>query len=171
MWVIESGGCGGQVYGAGWLADEWDYDSYRDNCARIQTKHFQNLFTRREWWTLVPDYNHAFVISGYGTLSATTTDYVGAAINAKGTLGIVYCPKATTVSVDMSKFTGPVRARWFDPTNGAFTPIHDSPFPNSGSHPFTTPQETSAGSGDWVLLLESQNLPMTGGSGAFSRDN
>ena len=86
------GGCGGQVYGSGWLADEWDYDGYKYNGGRVQTLHFRKLFSDRDWTTLVPDYNHAFITEGYGTLSPTTKDYVGAAIN-RGSLGMAYCPK------------------------------------------------------------------------------
>jgi hypothetical protein len=159
-YVALGGGCGGHVYGAGWLADAWDYESYRDNCGRIQTKHFRNLFAPREWWTLVPDYAHVFVTAGFGTLSPTTMDYVGAAIDARGSLGIVYLPKAATITVDMTKFSGPVNARWFDPTNGAFTPIKGSPLSNTGSREFKTPGDNIAGCGDWILLLESQTNPM-----------
>jgi len=158
-YVALGGGCGGHVYGAGWLAEAWDYETYRDNCGRIQTKHFKNLFVRRAWWTLVPDYAHTFVTTGHGTLSPTTMDYVGAAIDARGTLGIVYCPKTVTITVDMSKFAGPVAARWFDPTNGAFTPIPGSPLANDGSRPFKTPGDNIAGGGDWVLVLETQKPP------------
>lgn len=153
-YVALGGGCGGHVYGAGWLADGWDYDNYRDNGGRIQTKHFRNLFARREWWTLVPDYAHTFVTGGYGTLSPTTTDHVGAAIDERGTLGIAYCPTATTITVALAKFSGPVTARWFDPTNGAFTPINGSPFVNSGEREFKTPGLNIGGCEDWVLVLE-----------------
>jgi hypothetical protein len=156
-YVALGGGCGGHVYGAGWLADTWDYESYRDNGGRIQTKHFKNLFAVREWWTLVPDYAHTFVTAGFGTLTPKTMDYVGAAIDARGTLGLAYCPKATTIRVDLTKFSGPVTARWFDPTNGAFTAIRGSPFANSGPQDFSTPGQNIAGCEDWVLVLETKS--------------
>jgi hypothetical protein len=54
----------------------------------------------------------------------------------------------------MSKLSGPMTARWFDPTNNTFTAIAGSPFANSGSRHFTPPGNNSGGDGDWVLLLE-----------------
>jgi hypothetical protein len=84
-----------------------------------------------------------------------TLDYVGAAINS-GTLGMAYCPKAVTITADMSKFSGSVTARWYDPTDGSYRKIAGSPFANSGSRQFTTPGPNSARSGDWVLVLESR---------------
>jgi hypothetical protein len=156
-YVALGGGCGGHVYGSGWLGDDFDYDSYRDNGGRIQARHFRNLFVSRDWTSLVPDYDHAFVTAGYGTLSPTTVDYVGAAINPAGTLGIAYCPKAATITVDLGKFSGPVRARWFDPTNGVFSPeVTGSLLPNRGSRAFATPGANIAGCEDWVLVLESK---------------
>ncbi len=122
-----------------------------------EAKHFKKLFTAREWWTLGPDYGHAFVTAGYGTLSPTTMDYVGAAIDARGTLGIVYCPKAATITIDLARFSAAVHAQWFDPTNGAFTPIGESPFANHGAVEFTPPGSNIAGAKDWVLLLETQS--------------
>src|SRR5207249_2330287 len=42
----------------------------------------------------------------------------------------------------------------FDPANATFQTVAGSPFPNSGSHNFTTPGNNSAGDPDWVLLLQ-----------------
>jgi len=153
-YVALGGGCGGHVYGAGWLADAWDYNTYKNNGGRVQTIHFRKLFGSREWWTLVPDYGHTFITAGYGTLSTNTMDYVGAAINS-GTLGMAYCPKATTITADLSKFSGPVTARWYDPTDGSFKSIDGSPFANSGARDFTPPGKNAVGDTDWVLVLES----------------
>ncbi len=152
--VALGGGCGGQVYGAGWLADEWDYETYRNHGGRAQAIHFKHLFTNRDWTSLVPDYHHTFITAGYGTLSTNTTHYVGAAINA-GTLGIAYCPTSATLTADMAKFSsGPVKARWYDPVNGNFKDIAGSPVGNAGTREFSTPGANSQGDHDWVLLLE-----------------
>lgn len=148
------GGCGGQVYGSGWLADNWDYASYRDNGGRRQAVHFMNLFRPREWWSLIPDYGHSFVTAGYGTLSPTTMDYVGAAINSAGPLGMAYCPKESTITVNLSRFSGPASTRWYDPTDGAFRDIPGSPFSRTGTQQFRTPGANRAGDPDWVLVLE-----------------
>ena len=48
-YVALGGGCGGHVYGSGWLADEWDYDTYKNNGGRVQTIHFKNLLASRDW--------------------------------------------------------------------------------------------------------------------------
>src|SRR5439155_2279569 len=71
-----------------------------------------------------------------------------------GTLGVVYTPVSHTLTIAMSSFAGPVTARWYDPSADTFTNISGSPFPNSGSHNFTTPGNNSAGDPDWVLLLQ-----------------
>jgi hypothetical protein len=52
------------------------------------------------------------------------------------------------------RFSAPVRAQWYDPTNGTHLPISGSPFPNSGSRQFTPIGNNSAGDGDWILVLE-----------------
>ena len=101
----------------------------------------------------MPDYKHAFITEGYGILSTNTTDYVGAAIDS-GTLGMAYCPKSATITADLSKLSGWVRAQWYDPTNGKFREIAGSPFPNSGSQSFSTPGKNGTGEDDWVLVLE-----------------
>jgi hypothetical protein len=61
-----------------------------------------------------------------------------------------------TITVDMSRLSGSVTARWYDPTDGSYRSIQGSPFVNSGSRQFTTPGLNSARSGDWVLVLESR---------------
>ena len=59
-----------------------------------------------------------------------------------------------TVTVDMSGFSGPVNAQWFDPTNDTFRTITGSPFQNGGGQEFTPPGINSTGDMDWVLDLE-----------------
>ncbi|MFH1069994.1 MAG: DUF4038 domain-containing protein [Candidatus Glassbacteria bacterium] len=157
-YVALGGGCGGQVYGAGFLDDASEYDSYKNNGGRVQAIYFRDLFVSRDWTTLAPDYGHKFVTAGYGTLSPTSQDYVGAAINGV-TLGLAYCPTEAPVTVALSLFVGKVQARWYDPTNGRFQGIADSPFANVGSRQFTPPGKNSTGDGDWVLVLESGKKP------------
>jgi hypothetical protein len=45
-----------------------------------------------------------------------------------------------------------VTARWFDPSNAAFTAIGS--FANTGTQTFTPPGNNGDGDGDWVLVLE-----------------
>ena len=63
---------------------------------------------------------------------------------------------AVTITADMSRFSGEVSGRWYDPTDGSFKGIEGSPFRNSGSRQFSTPGKNGAGDGDWVLVLETQ---------------
>jgi hypothetical protein len=154
-YVALGGGCGGAVYGSGYLADDFDYNSYKNNGGRVQAIHFKKLFTSRDWTSLTPDYSHTFVTAGYGTLSPSTVDYVGAASNS-GSLGMAYCPKPATVTVHMATFRSKVTARWYDPTNGTMMNIKGPPFANAGSRDFTTPGRNSAGDDDWVLVMEAR---------------
>jgi hypothetical protein len=59
-----------------------------------------------------------------------------------------------TLTVGMSRLSGPARARWYNPTSGTFTDIANSPLANSGSRDFTTPGDNGTGANDWVLILE-----------------
>jgi hypothetical protein len=67
---------------------------------------------------------------------------------------MAYIPTIRTITVDMSKISGPVTAQWYDPSNGTYFPIAGSPFANIGTRQFTSPGGTSDGFGDWVLILE-----------------
>ncbi len=86
-----------------------------------------------------------------------TSNYVTTARTPDGKLVIAYIPTNATgpVTVDMSKLSGSVTARWFDPTTGTYTTISGSPFANSGSRSFSPPSTShSDGSRDWLLVLE-----------------
>jgi hypothetical protein len=69
-------------------------------------------------------------------------------------LAIVYAPTLRPLTIDLTKLSGPVTARWFDPASGAYIPIAGSPFSNTNSHIFTPPGKNHDGDGDWVLVLE-----------------
>jgi hypothetical protein len=101
----------------------------------------------------VPDQNHTVVTSGYGTFG--DLDYVTAASTPDGKLAIAYVPSSRTINVDMGTFSGPVTARWYDPTNATFTAaIGGGPLPNNGAVSIATPGANAAGDDDWVLVLE-----------------
>jgi Putative collagen-binding domain of a collagenase len=119
--------------------------------------YVMNLFARRRWFDLVPDRAHAVLVSGYGTESqdgkVNDSDYATAARTPDGALFIAYLPTQRTVAVDMSKLPGRVRARWYDPTTGAFLPVAGSPFANADTRRFTPPGRNGDGDDDWVLVL------------------
>jgi hypothetical protein len=120
--------------------------------------YFKNFLNSIRWYDLVPDQSHTFLTAGYGTFSDSghvgDNNYAAGLRTRDGTLGVVYTPVSHTLTIAMSGFAGPVTARWYDPTADMFTNISGSPFPNSGSHNFTTPGNNSAGDPDWVLLLQ-----------------
>ena len=84
-----------------------------------------------------------------------SNDYATAARTPDGSLVLAYLPTRRTVTIDMTRLSGPIRARWFDPSNGAYTAIAGSPLANNGSRNFTPPGDNHDGDGDWVLALES----------------
>jgi len=65
-----------------------------------------------------------------------------------------YAPTLRPLTIDMTRLSGPVTARWFDPANAAYVAIAGSPFSNTGTQTFTAPGRNHDGDGDWVLVLE-----------------
>ena len=131
-----------------------------DSPGATQMANVVALFSPRRWYDLVPDQNHTLVTSGYGAFGQD--DYVTAAQTPDGKLGMAYVPSSRTITVDLSTFSGPVTARWYDPTDGTLTSSEGSPFANEGSLDFATPGTNAVGDGDWVLVLETHyRLPAT----------
>jgi uncharacterized protein DUF4038/collagenase-like protein with putative collagen-binding domain len=168
-WTILSGATG-QVYGSGPI---WPFKAgwqkTLDSPGAVQMAYVKALFEPRAWYNLVPDQTHTVVTAGYGTFDATTTDgnrfvansdYVTAARTPDGNLVIAYMPTPRPLAVDMTKLSGPVTARWYDPSGGVYLPITGAPLPNTDSHTFTPPGRNRGGDGDWVLLLEAKK-PVT----------
>jgi len=117
-----------------------------------------NAFIRSvAWYKLVPSglEGAGNLITGGGATPESST-YVAAAATPDGTLLVAYIPPGISgsISVDMQAMGGPTRARWFDPTSGAFREI-EAGMANTGRHSFALPGPNSAGASDWVLLLES----------------
>jgi hypothetical protein len=163
-WAMLSGAAG-QLYGnkytwklpTGWLSS---WRSYLDTPGVIQLGYMKNLFASRRWYDLVPDQTHTVVTDGYGTAaplgtgSVTTDTYATTARTPDGTLIITYMPIIGTITVDMSKLSGPTAARWYDTTTGGYIDVSGSPFANTGMGRFTPPGKNHDGDGDWVLVLE-----------------
>ncbi len=162
-WTILSGATG-QLYGSHYtwrFASGWQ--SFLDSPGALQMPSVKALFEPRAWYNLVPDQTHTVLTAGYGTYSTTNSvadnDYASAARTADGSLVIVYMPTSRTITVDMTKLAGPVTARWYDPSNGAYLSIAGSPFPNIGTRNFIPPGNNADGDGDWVLVLETEPTP------------
>jgi hypothetical protein len=107
---------------------------------------------------LVPDQNHTVVTAGYGNFSSSgslgRSDYLTAARTTDGSLIMAYMPTSRTITVSMSKLSGPALAQWYDPTKGTYITISGSPFANAGAKQFTPPGHNGGGDSDWVLVLE-----------------
>jgi hypothetical protein len=139
----------------------WKNTNWQTTPGISQLTCFMNLFAGRSWYNLLPDQNHTVVTAGYGTYQSitaqvmgNTSDYTTTAITGDGSLMLSYLPTVRTITVNMSKFSGSVNAKWYDPTTGTYTIVSGSPFSNSGSRQFTPPGNNAGGDGDWILVLE-----------------
>ncbi|MGO9110289.1 MAG: DUF4038 domain-containing protein [Thermoguttaceae bacterium] len=161
-WSILSGATG-QLYGNGYT---WPFKqgwkSHLDTPGAAQIIYLKSFFESRPWYDLVPDQTHSTLMAGYGTMitdknyvgGVDSNDYATAARTEDGSLVLAYLPTPRTVTIDMTKLRGPTTARWFDPSNGAYTAIAGSPLANTESCSFTPPGKNHDGDGDWVLALE-----------------
>jgi hypothetical protein len=157
-WTMLSGATG-QLYGSHWTVTfNSAWQNHLGTPGAVQIGFMKSLFESRPWYNLVPDQNHTLVTSGIGTFSTTSAlgsnDYLTAASTPDGSLALAYMPTSRTITVAMSRLNGPVFARWFNPSNGTYSAVSGSPFPNSGTQPFTPPGENNDGDSDWVLVLE-----------------
>ena len=159
-WTMLSGATG-QLYGNHytWGFQHGPWRERLDTVAVTQLGYLVQLFESLAWYDLVPDQDHRLVTAGYGrpVTSGHVSDstYATAAMTADGSLGLVYVPSIRGITVDMSRFGGPVTGRWYDPTSGTYTTIAGSPFANTGSHVFSPSDKNIAGDHDWVLVLAS----------------
>jgi hypothetical protein len=85
-----------------------------------------------------------------------TSDYVTTGRTPNGRLAVAYMPSLRPLKVDLSRLSGPVTARWYDPSCGKFSPINGSPFGASGKREFTPLGNNADGDGDWLLILEAK---------------
>jgi hypothetical protein len=160
-WTALAGATAGQMWGSERIypfASGWQ--TYLDTTGVTEFGYLNSLLKTIQWYNLVPDQGHSIVISGYGTFDASqndpcinVNDYVTTSYLTDGTASLSYTPRSTTLTVDLSQFSGPVNASWYDPTTGSSSIISGSPFANSGTRGFSTPGNNTAGDPDWVLLL------------------
>lgn len=147
-------GAAGQLYGNKFT---WPFLSgwkeKLDTPGAIQMAHVRNLFEKRAWHELTPDQDGAVVTEGRGKIG--DFEYVSAARIPDGTLIVAYLPDKRTITVDMTKLSGPATAQWYDPASGTFLPIPGSPMANQGTRRFATPGQNADGPGneDWLLVL------------------
>ena len=69
------------------------------------------------------------------------------AITKDKNLGVAYLPDNSSITLDMTAFSGQTEGKWYNPSTGIYTAISGT-IDNSGTHSFARP-----GTGDWILLL------------------
>jgi len=154
-WSILAGALGGHMFGTRLWAFPPGWQDDLDSPGVGQLKIMKEFFTSYAWYNLVPDQDHSLVTAGYGTYADSgpihTNDYVTAAVTGDGSLAMAYLPTTGTITVAMSRLAGPAVARWFDPSNGAYSMI--GTFANTGTQQFTPTGPNQDGDGDWVLTF------------------
>lgn len=161
-WTMLSGGTG-QLYGNAYT---WPFISgwkfHIDTVGVTQLTIWKEFFSSLPWQDLVPDQDHSTVTAGLGNYGDLRTrvsksGFCTAARTPDGSVAVAYMPSARTITVNMASLKAPADAKWFDPTNGAYTAIPGGPFTNNGTRRFTPPGNNHDGDSDWVLLLAAVN--------------
>lgn len=162
-WSVLSGCTEGYFYGhlnvycfgAGWPTD-------LQHVSALDMKRWAAFIARFSWWKLIPS-----ELAGMRLLVVTSNgvqtigdNYVASACADDGTLLLAYAPtyggSTQTFQLDLRSMAGNSRADWWDPTNGAFTPITGGAFTLANSlsaQSFTVPGLNSAGDSDWMLVV------------------
>ena len=155
-WTLLAGSCG-HVYGtAFWhLRPGWR-DSLDWTGAR-QMKYVRDFFESLPWHQLVPEFEKQLILAGQGEYGSKE-DYVTAAATADRKTTVLYMPIARRVRLNLALFPAPVRARWFDPTTGAYIEMGRESLPNRGDRWLTPPPRDC--DSDWVLLLQASSIPL-----------
>ena len=151
---------GGYIAGNGYVwpfVDPWK--EHLDTPGANDMKILNNFIRSINWWELVPSGLGGMknlLNSGGGT--DTKEDYVTAAATPSGSLLIAYLPPAheKTITINTSGMGKTLVASWFDPTNGQYIGIPESPLQNSGEIRLTQESINSRGEKDWVLVLSSE---------------
>jgi Protein of unknown function (DUF4038) len=126
------------------------------------TKQIVTYFTGlTDWNKLIPDTGNVFITAGRGTRgtnpspSAGTTNYgssnnyVAGSITPGGTLAVIYCNQAMSITIDQTKMGAGYTATWVDPLSLAQTSTSTgTTYSSSGLG------NNSAGDPDWLLVLQ-----------------
>ncbi len=110
------------------------------------------LFAPRDWTSLVPDTKKEVLVGGAERFG--TPAYALAARSKNRDLAIAYLPTTRKIQINLAQLSGPVGARWYDPTSGSFASAAPAPLPANSVVDFRSPGQNSTGDEDWVLVLE-----------------
>ncbi len=122
----------------------------------FEALHLHALFEGLPWYRLVPEGR-----SPIGPLVASGQHWgqkhIAAAATPEGDLLVAYVPPTGTgprrFAVDLSRMRGAGKARWYDPSTGAWVPMPGT-LPNSTGVDLETPGANGAGANDWVLVVD-----------------
>ncbi len=156
---VLGGAIAGQVFGncpiwmfsrgPGLVCGSGNYRSWLNSPGHVGTMWCGKLFRSRYWFRLSPDTDQSVMTAGYGTYGSG--DYATTAYTSDGSSIIAYLPTARTVTVDPSSLVGAsIHAYWFRPGDGVVT--------DEGTLSKTSRAYTPPGSGDWVLVVDSQDF-------------
>lgn len=152
-WSVLSGGCG-HAYGSLLYSFKPGWKELLNFPGAHHMRFLYGLLTGREWYRLVPDFEHHVLIEGYGTYSGS--NYVTAAYTEEGRLMIAYVPIApASLLVDTQRLQDGIKAHWYDPISGSYSETVGQTTSDQGILTFVTPfDQNSGGDPDWILVLE-----------------
>ena len=107
-----------------------------------QMQYLHDFLAGIEWWKLEP---------AHELIRNQPDDVIRRMVLAKvaeHNIAVAYLPDNDVIEVNMSTFSAPLSARWFDPVGGHSSPLAGV-VPNQGTQRFQPPAK-----GDWVLVIE-----------------
>lgn len=118
-----------------------------DDPGAWQMRHLRSLIESRSFLNRIPDQSILVAAASKGN------DHVRSTRASDGNYAMVYIPTGGAVTIDLAPISGGgVKASWFNPRTGVYTPIGQ--YPNKGHETFDAPGATALGN-DWVLVLDS----------------
>lgn len=155
--TVLAGGCGA-VFGS----DLWSFGmlqsttaataiaNYINSTGTDRQRHVGDFFRSIPWHTLSPRTDTSLITTSKGTGAST----ICGAMSADSRLAVILTPAGAGFTIAMTQFAqASIVGRWFDPSNGSYTPASGSPYSNTGTHAFTTPGNNADGDSDWLLVL------------------
>ena len=123
----------------------------------FEALHLHALFEGLPWDRLVPSGRAPAVPSLVASGQGRGQKHIAAAATPEGDLLVAYVPPTGTrprsFALDLSRMRGAGRARWYDPSTGAWVYIPGT-LPHSAAIELETPGTNGAGANDWILVVE-----------------
>jgi hypothetical protein len=159
-WRSWLSGAKGYTYGAGdvppkcpqgsgglwrWVTDPQKHDFWERTLqweSAFQMQYLHDFLAAIAWWQLEPA--HELILNQPDNVTCRMV----LARLAQRDYAVAYLPDNEWIEVNLSAFSAPLVARWFDPVRRRFAPIPGN-VKNDGVHRFTPPAK-----GEWVLVLE-----------------